>query len=161
MDQNDLVTLSADIVSAYVSNNRVQASEIPALLASVHEALGRAQSGAGPVEEQKRPEPAVNPKKSVTPDHIISLFDGKKFKSLRRYLRTSHNMTPEEYRRYWGLASDYPMVAPSYAKARSDLAKQLGLGNMRKRQAGGEKPARAAAKNGTKGARQSAKETRG
>jgi predicted transcriptional regulator len=131
MQDTDLVSLSADIVSAYVSNNRVQTSEISALLANVHEALRTAGTGAT-AKEPEKPEPAVNPKKSVTPDHIISLFDGRKFKSMRRYLQISHNMTPEDYRRYWGLPHDYPIVAPNYAKQRSELAKSLGLGSMRK-----------------------------
>jgi predicted transcriptional regulator len=157
MDQTDTLTLAADIVSAYVGNNHVQASELPNLIATVHAALnnvGKEQSSSEPAKR----EPAVNPKKSVTPDHIISLFDGKKFKSLRRYLRTSHNMTPEQYREYWGLPRDYPMVAPNYAKARSEMAKQIGLGSMRKGQSRGEeKPARGAAKSGPKPARKSAK----
>ena len=131
MENTDFVGLSAEIVSAYVSNNRIQASDIPALLANVHEALRSAGTGAT-TKEPEKPEPAVNPKKSVTPDHIISLFDGRKYKSLRRHLRTSHNMTPDDYRRFWGLPHDYPMVAPNYAKARSEMAKQIGLGSMRK-----------------------------
>jgi predicted transcriptional regulator len=130
MEQGDLVGLSAAIVSAYVSNNSVQGSEIPGLLASVHAALSKAGSPASPAEP-RRPEPAVNPKKSVTPDYIISLFDGRKYKSLRRYIMTSHNMTPDQYRQYWGLPSDYPMVAPNYAKVRSELAKSIGLGQKR------------------------------
>jgi len=130
MEQDDLVGLSAAIVSAYVSNNSVQGSEIPGLLASVHEALRKAGSPASSAEP-KKPQPAVNPKKSVTPDCIISLFDGRKYKSLRRHIRTSHNMTPDQYRQYWGLPHDYPMVAPNYAKARSELAKSIGLGQKR------------------------------
>ncbi len=100
----------------------------------MHEALRSAGTGAT-TKEPEKPEPAVNPKKSVTPDHIISLFDGRKYKSLRRHLRTSHNMTPDDYRRFWGLPHDYPMVAPNYAKARSEMAKQIGLGSMRKARA--------------------------
>jgi predicted transcriptional regulator len=123
---SNLIGLAADIVAAYVSNNSVQSSDLPTLINEVHSALKNAGAPAAP--EPARAEPAVSIKKSVTPDHIISLFDGKKYKSLRRHLRTSHNMTPQQYREYWGLAPDYPMVASNYAKARSDLAKSLGLG---------------------------------
>jgi predicted transcriptional regulator len=128
----NFIELAADIVSAYVSNNSVQAAELPALLAAVHGAL--AQTGPGP-QEEPRPElvPAVSVKKSVTPDAIICLEDGKKFKSLKRHLRTTYNLTPEQYRAKWNLPHDYPMVAPSYAKARSELAKTMGLGQQRRK----------------------------
>ncbi len=126
----DHVTLTADIVGAYVSNNSVAAADLPALIQSVHAALGAAATGKveAPVEELK---PAVSVKKSVTPDYIICLEDGKKFKSLKRHLRTAYDMTPEDYRAKWGLPSDYPMVAPNYASARSALAKKMGLGQQR------------------------------
>ena len=127
-----LLTQTADIVSAYVSNNTVPASEIPALINQVHSALMRVSRGHGevPVEPLK---PAISVKKSITPDHIVCLEDGKKFKSLKRHLRTQYNMTPEQYRDKWALPPDYPMVAPNYAAARSQLAKQMGLGQQRRR----------------------------
>ena len=119
--------LVADIVSAYVANNAISHSEIPALIASVHGALVSTVSGKvdEPAVEQK---PAISVKKSVTPDAIICLEDGKSFKSLKRHLQTKYGMTPAEYRAKWGLPSDYPMVAPSYAAARSALARGMGLG---------------------------------
>ncbi len=128
----NFIALTADIVSAYVSNNSVTAAEIPALINQVHSALTRVSAGAGdtPSEPLK---PAVSVKKSITPDHIVCLEDGKKFKSLKRHLRTQYNMTPEQYREKWGLNPDYPMVAPNYAAARSQLAKQMGLGQQRRR----------------------------
>jgi predicted transcriptional regulator len=128
----NFIELAADIVSAYVSNNSVQAAELPALLAAVHGAL--AQTGLG-LQEEPRPElvPAVPVRKSVTPDAIICLEDGKKFKSLKRHLRTRYNMTPEQYRAKWNLPHDYPMVAPSYAEARSELARTMGLGQQRRK----------------------------
>ena len=126
------IELTAEIVSAYVSNNSVQAQDLPGLINQVHSALARVSTGQ--VEMPSEPlKPAVSVKKSITPDHIVCLEDGKKFKSLKRHLRTQYNMTPEQYREKWGLASDYPMVAPNYAMARSQLAKQMGLGQQRKR----------------------------
>jgi predicted transcriptional regulator len=129
----DYIELAADIVSAYVSNNSISASELPALINDVHGALLRVTGGAAaqPVADGLRP--AVALKKSVTNDFIVCLEDGKKFKSLKRHLRTQYNMSPEEYREKWGLPADYPMVAPNYAKARSQLAKQMGLGQQRRR----------------------------
>jgi len=126
------IELTAEIVSAYVSNNIVPASEIPSLINQVHAALSRVsgKSGDAPAEQLK---PAVSVKKSVTAEHIVCLEDGKKFKSLKRHLRTQYNMTPEQYREKWGLGADYPMVAPNYAAARSQLAKQMGLGQQRRR----------------------------
>ncbi len=126
------IKLTADIVSAYVSNNSVPSSDLPALIGQVHSALTRVSSGQGesPVEP---PKPAISIKKSITADHIVCLEDGKKFKSLKRHLRTQYNMTPEQYREKWGLPADYPMVAPNYAAARSHLAKQMGLGQQRRR----------------------------
>ncbi|MEJ0012320.1 MAG: MucR family transcriptional regulator [Bauldia sp.] len=128
----DLIDLAADIVSAYVSNNTVPASDLPALIANVHRALNNTMGGA--VEPEPEPlKPAVNPKKSVFPDYIVCLEDGKKFKSLKRHLRTHYDLSPEDYRDKWGLPADYPMVAPNYAAARSALAKKMGLGQQRRR----------------------------
>ncbi len=126
------IELTAEIVSAYVSNNSVPAGDLSALINQVHSALTRVSSGHGelPTEPLK---PAVSVKKSITPDYIVCLEDGKKFKSLKRHLRTQYKMTPEQYRDKWGLQPDYPMVAPNYAAARSQLAKQMGLGQQRKR----------------------------
>jgi predicted transcriptional regulator len=130
----NFIELSADIVSAYVSNNSVPATELPALLSSIYAALTKTAQG----QSQEPPAeltPAVPVKKSVTPDAIICLDDGKKFKSLKRHLRTTYDMTPEQYRAKWNLPADYPMVAPNYAKARSELAKTMGLGQQRKKRA--------------------------
>src|SRR5512134_992062 len=126
------VELTASIVSAYLSNNPTQASEIPTLISQVHAALQRVSSGRteAPQEPAK---PAVSVKKSMTPDYLICLEDGKRFKSLKRHLRTQYSMTPEQYRDKWGLPADYPMVAPNYAVARSALAKQMGLGQQRRK----------------------------
>ena len=134
-DQNgsaDLIDLAADIVSAYVSNNTVPAADLPALIADVHKALSNTTMGVSTVEPEPL-KPAVNPKKSVFPDYIVCLEDGKKFKSLKRHLRTHYDLSPEEYREKWSLPSDYPMVAPNYAAARSALAKKMGLGQQRRR----------------------------
>jgi predicted transcriptional regulator len=127
------IELAADIVSAFVSNNSVPVAELPALIGSVHDALNRVASGSTqqPAEEPKAP--AVPIKKSVQPDYIVCLDDGKRFKSLKRHLRTVYNLTPDQYRAKWGLAHDYPMVAPNYAAARSELAKQMGLGARRRK----------------------------
>ncbi len=123
---------TASIVAAYVSKNAVPASELPALINHVHAALMRVASGHGHANgEQLRP--AVPVKKSIAPDYLVCLEDGKKFKSLKRHLRTQYNMTPEQYRDKWDLPADYPMVAPNYAAARSELAKQMGLGQQRRR----------------------------
>ncbi|EHK53964.1 MucR family transcriptional regulator [Allomesorhizobium alhagi] len=128
-DTNDLKTeLIADIVSAYVSNNPVPVSALPDLIASVAASLGGLVEGEAPALAEPQM-PAVPIKKSVRPDYIVSLEDGRKFKSLKRHLRTSYGMTPDEYRAKWNLPSDYPMVAPNYSKTRSDLAKSLGLGH--------------------------------
>lgn len=125
----DLMDLTAHIVGSYVGKNPIAASDLPNLIQSVHNAL---QSTTMPREEPKEPlVPAVSIKKSITPDYIICLEDGKKFKSLKRHLRTHYDMSPEEYRDKWGLPSDYPMVAPNYAEARSNLAKAMGLGQQR------------------------------
>lgn len=126
-----LVELTADIVSAYVSNNAVVAGDLPNLINETYDALSKAAAKAAqPATEELNP--AVPIKKSVTPDYIICLEDGKKFKSLKRHLRTHYNQSPEEYREKWGLPHDYPMVAPNYAAARSALAKKMGLGQRRK-----------------------------
>ena len=125
MDQNE-IDLTADIVSSYVANNSVPVSELAALIHSVHQAL--TQLGRPVVHENKQQEPAISVRKSVTSDFIICLEDGKKFKSLKRHLNTRYNMTPAEYRAKWGLPSDYPMVAPNYSAARSNLANAMGLG---------------------------------
>ena len=134
-DKSEIIEMTADIVSAYVGNNSVAANDLPALIQSIHRALTGVAGGEPPVEAAPR-EPAVPVKRSITPDFLVCLEDGRKFKSLKRHLRTKYNMSPEDYRAKWGLAKDYPMVAPNYAKARSDLAKQMGLGQ------GGRKPAR-------------------
>jgi predicted transcriptional regulator len=126
------IELTAEIVSAYVSNNSVQTQDLPGLINQVHSALTRVSSGQAEIPSEPL-KPAISVKKSITPDHIVCLEDGKKFKSLKRHLRTQYNMTPEQYREKWGLASDYPMVAPNYAAARSQLAKQMGLGQQRRR----------------------------
>ncbi|HZY13913.1 MAG TPA: MucR family transcriptional regulator [Beijerinckiaceae bacterium] len=128
------IELAADIVSAYVSNNPVPANELSSLIQEVHTALLRVTSAAGvaPASSEAQ-KPAIAVKKSLNSDYIICLEDGKKFKSLKRHLRTQYNMSPEEYREKWGLPPDYPMVAPNYAKARSNLAKQMGLGQQRRR----------------------------
>lgn len=122
-----LAQLTAHIVSAYVENNSVPMAALPELIRSVSNSISNL--GNQPVEEPAAaPVPAVNPKRSVHADHIVCLEDGKKFKSLKRHLMTHHQMTPQEYRAKWNLSSDYPMVAPNYAEARSSLAKSMGLG---------------------------------
>jgi predicted transcriptional regulator len=132
MSKSDLVELTAEIVSAYVSNNTVVAADLPTIIGDVHDALSKATQRIGqPIRDELKPAVAV--KKSVTPDHIVCLEDGKKFKSLKRHLRTHYNLSPEEYREKWGLPHDYPMVAPNYAAARSQLAKQMGLGTRREK----------------------------
>ena len=129
---SNYIELAADIVSAYVSNNSVPTSDLPTLINEVHTALLRV--GGGTVEVPvEAPKPAIPVKKSVTPDYIVCLEDGKKFKSLKRHLRTQYDMTPEQYREKWGLPHDYPMVAPNYAEARSQLAKKMGLGQQRRK----------------------------
>jgi predicted transcriptional regulator len=131
-DSVNAVELAAEIVSAYVSNNSVPAADLATLLNDVHSAILRVSGGpvAAPTEPAK---PAVAPKKSVTDEYIICLEDGRKFKSLKRHIRTKYNLSPEQYREKWGLPADYPMVAPNYAKARSNLAKQMGLGQQRRK----------------------------
>jgi predicted transcriptional regulator len=127
----NFIDLTANIVSAYVSNNPTPASDIPGLISQIHAALQRISSGRAeaPLEPVK---PAVSVKKSMTADYLVCLEDGKHFKSLKRHLRTQYNMTPEQYRDKWNLPADYPMVAPNYAVARSQLAKKMGLGQQRR-----------------------------
>lgn len=131
LNQDDLLALTADIVASYVSNNVVPVSDLGVLISQVYASLGNLGAVA-PVEEQKL-QPAVPIKKSITPDFLICLEDGKKLKMLKRHLKTRYNMTPEDYRERWGLPADYPMVAPNYASQRRDLAKKIGLGRGRRR----------------------------
>ena len=126
------VELATDIVSAYVSNNTVAIQDLPLLIQEVHNALLRI-SGRADDAGSEAPKPAIAVKKSITPDYIVCLEDGKRFKSLKRHLRSQYNMSPEDYREKWGLPADYPMVAPNYANARSALAKQMGLGQQRRK----------------------------
>lgn len=130
----DLLSLTADIVSAHVANTSVGASELPALIKTVYATLA-GLGAAAPVPEVKQ-EPAVPIKASIKPDHIVCLEDGKKLKMLKRHLRTHFNLTPDAYRAKWGLPADYPMVAPNYAKQRQSLAKQIGLGTTGRRRKG-------------------------
>ncbi len=124
---SEIVELCTDIVSAYVSNNAISQADLPKLIVDVHETL-QGLTNARPQEVAEVRKPAVSVKKSITPDYIICLEDGKKFKSLKRHLRTHYDLSPEEYREKWNLPVDYPMVAPNYAAARSRLAREMGLG---------------------------------
>lgn len=133
-----VIELTADVVAAYVSNNSVAAGDLSALITQVHNTLKTLETGAPVEQPQEELKPAVSIKKSVTPDYIISLEDGKKFKSLKRHLSTHYGMSPADYRAKWGLPADYPMVAPNYAAARSALAKTMGLGRKKQEE---EKPA--------------------
>ncbi|NGO54074.1 MucR family transcriptional regulator [Mesorhizobium camelthorni] len=126
-NNTDPIGLTAGVISAYVSNNPVPVSDLPALIAQVHQSLVRLTNGSA-TEPVEKLVPAVPIKKSVTPEYIVCLDDGKKFKSLKRHLKTTFGITPEEYRAKWNLPADYPMVAPSYAATRSELAKKMGLG---------------------------------
>ena len=128
---NDLIALTTEIVAAHVSNNTVALSDLPQLINQVYRSL--ADIGAVPVAVTERPQPVVSVKKSVQPDYIVCLEDGKKLKMLKRHLKTAYNMSPEAYRERWGLAPDYPMVAPNYAQQRSRLAKEIGLGTRARR----------------------------
>jgi predicted transcriptional regulator len=134
-DQSNLIEMTAGIVSAYVAHNAVTAADLPALIQQVHRSLA-AIDGPAEVEAAPQKDPAVPIKRSISPDHLVCLEDGRKFKSLKRHLRTKYDMSPEDYRAKWNLAKDYPMVAPNYAKARSELAKSMGLGQ------GGRQPPR-------------------
>jgi predicted transcriptional regulator len=127
----ELVELTTDIISAYVSAHTVVPGELSSLIAEVHEALSRAARRTT-AESREDPKPVVPVKKSITPEFLVCLEDGKKFKSLKRHLRTHYDLSPEQYREKWGLPADYPMVAPNYATARSQLAKQMGLGQRRR-----------------------------
>lgn len=122
----DLLGLTAEIVSAHVSNNSVAVADLPSLIQDVYRTL--ASIGLPAAETPERPQPAVPVKKSITPEYLICLEDGKKLKMLKRHLKTSFNLTPDQYRERWNLPSDYPMVAPNYTKHRSSLAKRIGLG---------------------------------
>jgi predicted transcriptional regulator len=133
-NSNDLLALTTEIVAAHVSNNTVAVGDLPTLINQVYQSL--ATIGQSPVAPAERPQPAVSVKRSVHPDYIICLEDGKKLKMLKRHLKTAYNMTPEEYRDRWSLPPDYPMVAPNYARQRSRLAKEIGLGTRGRRGAG-------------------------
>ena len=132
MTDSNLIDLTADIVSAYVANNAVAVDNVPELISDVYSALSCAAAGVAPALPKEPLKPAVPIKKSITPDYIICLEDGKKFKSLKRHLRTQYGITPEEYREKWGLPPEYPMVASNYAQARSELARKMGLGQQRR-----------------------------
>ena len=146
MDENQgaddtLLTLTADIVAAHVSNNSVAVNDLPSLILNVHTALsGISASRSAP---EAKPEPKVPIRSSVKPDYIVCLEDGKKQKMLKRHLMTNHNMTPDEYRQKWGLSPDYPMVAPNYAEQRRTLAKSIGLGTKRRKTRSGKAPGKA------------------
>jgi predicted transcriptional regulator len=129
-----MLELAASITEAFVSNNPVPKSEVPELLESIYNTLKKLAAGET-IGTAEAPKPAVSPKKSITNDYVICLEDGRKFKSLKRHLRTQYNLSPEQYREKWGLPPDYPMVAPAYASARSALAKQMGLGQQRRKRA--------------------------
>ncbi|HEX9810273.1 MAG TPA: MucR family transcriptional regulator [Alphaproteobacteria bacterium] len=130
-ETNELLVLTTEIVSSHVANNTVGLGELPELIRQVYSTLAAIEKSPEPQPE--RPQPAVAIKKSVTPDFIVCLEDGRKLKMLKRHLKTAYNMTPEEYRERWGLPADYPMVAPNYARQRSTLAKKIGLGTKSRR----------------------------
>ncbi len=133
-DKSELLSLTADIVSAHVSNNRVESTDLPALIKQVYGTLsGLGGETLAPVAVAEKPQPAVSVKRSITPEYIICLEDGKKLKMLKRHLMSHYNMTPEQYRERWGLPADYPMVAPNYALHRQALAKKIGLGKARRK----------------------------
>ena len=129
-EQDDLTAMTAEIVSAYLENHQVKMGDLPGLIQTVHHTLSNLTKDNGDAVD--RVAPAVSVKKSITAEYLVCLEDGRKFKSLKRHLRTRYNMTPEEYRSKWGLPPDYPMVAPNYARVRSNLAKNMGLGQSRK-----------------------------
>jgi len=134
--EDTLLTLTADIVAAHVSNNSVAVNDLPNLIQNVHSALSGISGNAAAAEP--KPEPKVSIRASVKPDYIVCLEDGKKLKMLKRHLMTHYNMTPDQYRQKWGLSADYPMVAPNYAEQRRNLAKSIGLGTKRRRPRGGK-----------------------
>jgi predicted transcriptional regulator len=139
-NSDNFVELAADVVAAYVSNNAVSMAELPSLIAQVHKAL--VATAAGSIEKTVEAQvPAVSIKKSILPDYIVCLEDGQKFKSLKRHLRTKYNLSPDDYRAKWGLSADYPMVAPNYAAARSQLARDMGLGQQRRKIVASPEPA--------------------
>ena len=138
-DKPAIIEMTTGIVSAYLGQNRIAVADLPAFIKTVHDSLTSVSTGVTEPVVEKR-EPAVPVRRSITPDFLICLEDGRKFKSLKRHLRTKYGISPEEYRAKWGLPKDYPMVAPNYAAARSELAKKMGLGN------GGRQPAKAAPK---------------
>jgi len=127
----DLLALTTEIVAAHVSNNTVAVGDLPNLINQVYQSLSTI--GTAPAPALERPQPAVSIKKSIHPDYIVCLEDGKKLKMLKRHLKTAYDMTPDDYRERWGLAADYPMVAPNYAKQRSRLAKEIGLGTRQRK----------------------------
>ena len=129
--QSELLSLTTNIVAAHVSNNSVASTDLPMIIRDVYDTLSNV--GSPREREPERPSPAVPIKKSVTPEYIVCLEDGKKLKMLKRHLKTAYDMSPEEYRERWGLPADYPMVAPNYARQRSKLAKQIGLGTRARR----------------------------
>src|SRR4051795_3563834 len=131
--EDTLLTLTADIVAAHVSNNSVAVNDLPILIQNVHSALSGITRSASASEA--RPEPKVSIRSSIKPDYVVCLEDGKKLKMLKRHLMTHYNLTPDQYRQKWGLNADYPMVAPNYAEQRRTLAKKIGLGTKRKRTA--------------------------
>ena len=133
MERSDVLSLTTQIVAAHVAHNSVAMADLPGLIQQVYNTLAKVDSSPAGAP---RPEPAVALKKSVTPDYIVCLEDGKKLKMLKRHLKTAYNLTPEQYRERWQLPSDYPMVAPNYAKQRSQLARDLGLGTKSKRTRG-------------------------
>jgi predicted transcriptional regulator len=128
--RDDLLRMTTQVVSAYVGNNQIPEGQISDVIQSVYGSLDGLGNGAGAAPTEQKPAVAI--KRSITPDHIICLEDGKKLKMLKRYLRTAYNLSPEEYRQKWGLPADYPMVAPNYAKQRSAFAKQIGLGKRKR-----------------------------
>jgi predicted transcriptional regulator len=128
-----LIELASQIVAAYVGRNAVEQADLPRLIAEVHKALEQVAGSSQRKDEGPDAKPAVSIKKSITPDYLVCLEDGKKFKSLKRHLRTHFNLTPEQYREKWNLPADYPMVAPNYANSRSKLAKNMGLGQRKAR----------------------------
>ncbi len=134
--EDTLLTLTADIVAAHVTNNSVAVNDLPSLIQNVHAAL--TDISTRPTAAEAKPEPKVSIRSSIKPDYIVCLEDGKRQKMLKRHLMTNHGMTPDEYRRKWGLAADYPMVAPNYAEQRRKLAKSIGLGTKRRKTRGGK-----------------------
>lgn len=127
LDGSVILKMTAEVVASYVGNNPISHEQLPELITSVHKSF-QSVEGAQEVEQEEPKKPAVSIRKSITPEYLICLEDGKKLKMLKRHLRTTYNMTPEEYRAKWNLPPDYPMVAPSYAEQRSQFAKKIGLG---------------------------------